>query len=356
MLNRRVINTIDVHAEGELGKVVLGGHLLVKGATMLERLENAQEHFEGVRRLLLREPRGYPAACAVLVLPPVEPDSDFAMIVMEQGGFRAMSGSNLICAVTALVETQTVAVDTAQLTLRIDTLAGLVEAHVEVSEGRAVSVRFDNVPSFAVEIDYPLEVPGYGTVPVDIAFGGQFFVQARAEDLGVQLSKGHTAQIIRAGSVLRAAAIEHFTVEHPLIGGIDEIGLAMIHGAADPASSHAGRNAVVMPNGVVDLADPATWTGVLDRSPCGTGTSARMAARFARGEMRVGDEFIHQGLLGTTFVGAVNGTTRVGTFDAILPSIRGRGWIIAYNQYVLAEDDPFPEGYTIGDIWGPGTF
>ncbi|WP_109471897.1 proline racemase family protein [Ornithinimicrobium cavernae] len=353
MLTRRVLNTIDVHAEGELGKVVIASHLQIRGTTMLERLAHAQEHFEGVRRLLLREPRGYPAACAVLVLPPVETDSDFAMIVMEQGGFRAMSGSNLICAVTALVETQTVTVDSPQLTLRIDTLAGLVEAHVEVANGRAMSVTFDNVPSFAVELDYPLEVPGYGTVPVDIAFGGQFYVQARARDLGVELSKEQTPQVIRAGSVLRAAAIQHFAVRHPLQEGIDEIGLAMIHGPADVPSTDAGRNAVVMPNGVVDLEDPTTWTGVIDRSPCGTGTSARMAARFARGEMAVGDTFSHQGLLGTTFVGTVRGTTQVGSHEAILPSIRGRGWIIAHNQYVLAEDDPFPEGYTVGDIWGP---
>lgn len=356
MLTRRVINTIDVHAEGELGKVVIASHLQVKGATMVERMQHAQKHFDGVRKLLLREPRGYPAACAVLVLPPVEKHSDFAMIVMEQGGFRAMSGSNLFCAVTALVETQSVAVESAQLSLRIDTLAGLVEAHVDIADGRALSVTFDNVPSFAVEVDYPLEVPGYGTVPVDIAFGGQFYVQARAQDLGVTLVKEQTPQVIRAGSVLRAAAIEHFTVEHPLQEGIDEIGLAMIYGPADPASVTAGRNAVVMPNGVVDLENPVTWTGVLDRSPCGTGTSARMAVRFARGEMRVGDEFRHQGLLGTTFVGGVRGTTQVGSYEAILPTIKGRGWIVAYNQYVLAEDDPFPEGYTLGDIWGPGSF
>ncbi len=356
MLTRRVLNTIDVHAEGELGKVVIASHLQIRGTTMLERLAHAQEHYDGVRKLLLREPRGYPAACAVLVLPPVEPDSDFSMIVMEQGGFRAMSGSNLLCAVTALVETQTVAVDSSQLTLRIDTLAGLVEAHVAVANGRAMSVTFDNVPSFAVELDYALEVPGYGTVPVDIAFGGQFYVLARAQDLGVTLSKDEAQQVIRAGSVMRAAAIEHFSVAHPLQDGIDEIGLAMIHGPADPDSATAGRNAVVMPNGVVDLDNPATWTGVLDRSPCGTGTSARMAARFARGEMAVGDKLVHQGLLGTTFVGGIRGTTQVGPHEAILPTIRGRGWIIAYNQYVLSEDDPFPEGYTLGDIWGPGSF
>lgn len=352
MLTRRVINTIDVHAEGELGKVVLAGHLQVKGATLVERLEHAHTHFEGVRRLLLREPRGYPAACAVLVLPPVEPDSDFAMIVMEQGGFRAMSGSNLICAVTALVETQTVPVDSPHLTLRVDTLAGVVTAHVEIADGRALSVSFDNVPSFVLQRDYPLSLPEYGTVPVDIAFGGQFFVLARAADLGVSISREHTLEILRAGAVLRAAAIEQVPVSHPRQEGINEIGLAMIHGPAEPASASAGRNAVVMPKGEVDLAHPQTWTGVLDRSPCGTGTSARMAARYVRGEMAVGEEFHHQGLLGTTFVGGIRGTCQIGDYEAILPTIRGRGWIIAHNQYVLAQDDPFPEGYTLQDLWG----
>jgi proline racemase len=352
VLPRQTINTIDVHAAGEPGRVLIGSHLHVKGATMADRLQYCREHLEDLRLLLLHEPRGYPGLCAVLVLPPIHADSDFGMVVLEQGGFRPMSGSNLICAVTALLETRTLQVEEPVTNLRVDTAVGVVAVRADIADGKVVRVTFDNVPAFAVAIDYPLELPEYGTVPVDVVFGGQYFVQARAADLGIELVPGAARQLARAGAVLRTVAQQAFSVVHPLNPDIDHVALTMIHGpSSTPGAS--GRNTVVLPNGTVDLEDPTTWTGSLDRSPCGTGTCGRMAGLHARGELALGEQFVHESLLGTTFTGTLRDVTTVGEHPAVLPSVSGRGWITGFNQFVVDADDPFQRGYTIGDLWGP---
>lgn len=347
----RRIHAIDVHAEGEPGRVLIGSHLHVKGATMLERLRYCREALDPLRRVLLREPRGYPGLCGVLVLSPADPAADFGLVVLEQGGFKPMSGSNLICAVTALVETQALPVQEPVTELVVDTAVGLVSVRAQVDSGKVTDVTFDNVVSFAVALDHALEVPEYGRVPVDIVFGGQFFVQARAADVALALDASACKQITRAGAALRAAAQQQVPVQHPDNPDIDQVALTMLHGPS-PTPGASGRNAVVLPNGEVNLADPETWTGSLDRSPCGTGTCGRMAALHARGELRAGDSFVHEGILGTTFTGSVRGTTWIGGQPAVLPSISGRGWITGFAQYVLDDSDPFPQGYALGDLWG----
>jgi proline racemase len=355
MTSRQNITAIDVHAAGEPGRVLMGSHLLVKGADMAEKLQYCQENLEGLRRLVLREPRGYPGLCGVLVLPPVNPDSDFGMIVLEQGGFAPMSGANLICAVTALVETQALAVTGVELLLKIDTAAGVVEARAEVEDGRVTNVSIDNVPAFVVALDHVLELPEYGRVPVDIVFGGQFYVQASDAALGLDLETSSAKEIIRAATVLRLAAQQDFPVLHPLLPNIDQIGLPMIYGASTTVGVH-GRNAVVLPNGEANLSDPSSWdAGTLDRSPCGTGTCGRMAALHARGQLGLNEAFVHESMLGTTFTGRLRGLSEVGELPGVLPTLEGRGWITGFHQFVLDSDDPFSEGYTVGDIWGATT-
>ncbi|WP_166821654.1 proline racemase family protein [Brevibacterium limosum] len=353
MKNRQIIQAVDVHAAGEPGRVLLGSNLRVKGSTMAEKLRYCEQNLEAFRTLILQEPRGYPGLCSPIVVAATDPSCDFGMIVMEQGGFKPMSGSNLICTVTALVETGSVDVTEPVTELRVDTAAGVVTARAEVVDGRAKKVTFDNVPAFVHGLDLPLDVPGYGTVPVDVVFGGQFYVQTAAENLGVDLEAENAKEIIRAGSVLLQAANEAFDVRHPLIPEIDRIGLPMLHGPARTAGTD-GRNAVVLPSGVVALDDPSTWTGTLDRSPCGTGTSGRVAAKHARGELAVGQEFVHESMMGTTFTAEVKETTTLEGLPAVIPSISGRGWITGFQQLVVEADDPFPAGYTVGDIWGRG--
>jgi len=344
------ITSIDAHAEGEPGRILLGAHLLVRGATWPERMRWCETRLDWLRRLLLREPRGHPSMCAVLVLPPLDPGADVGIIVLEQGGFRPMSGSNTMCAVTALLETGSLPAAEPETVVRIDTAVGAVEATARVEGGRVRWVRVRNVPSFALALDQKIVVPEYGTIPADIAFGGQFYVQARAADVGVMLGPDHAPAIARAGTALLAAAREQVPVAHPGQPDVTQISLVMLHGPAD-SPGISGRNSVVMPAGRITADDPASWRGTLDRSPCGTGTSARMAALHARGELGLGVPFIHQGVLGTTFRGMLHERTTIGGHEAVVPSIQGRAWITGYVQHVLQPDDPFPTGLTVGDIW-----
>jgi proline racemase len=303
-----------------------------------------------LRRLLLREPRGHPSMCAVLVLPPLDPRADVGIIILEQGGFRPMSGSNTMCAITALLETGSLPATEPETVVRIDTAVGPVEAIAGVEGGRVRWVRVRNVPSFALALDEQIAVPVYGTIAVDVAFGGQFYVQARAADLAVALSPEHAPAIARAGAAVLAAAREQIPVVHPERPHVSEISLVMLHGPAD-APGVSGRNSVVIPAGRITLEDPASWRGTLDRSPCGTGTCARMAALHARGQLGLGIPFVHQGVLGTTFRGILHEVTTVGGREAVVPSIQGRAWITGHTQHVLQPDDPFSTGLTVADIW-----
>jgi proline racemase len=351
----RTIGSIDVHAEGEAGRILVGAHLLVRGTTWTERMRWCERQLDWLRRLVLHEPRGHPSMCAVLVLPPLDPGADVGIIVLEQGGFRPMSGSNTICAITALLETGSLPVNEPDTVVRVDTAVGPVEATARVKGGRVRWVRVRNVPSFALALDQKIAVPEYGAIAADIAFGGQIYVQARAADLGVKLGPEYAPAITRAGAALLAAAREQVPVMHPEQPHVSQISLAMLHGPADTPGI-SGRNSVVMPNGQVTLDDPASWRGTLDRSPCGTGTCARMAALHARGELGLGVPFVHQGVLGTTFHGMLHERTTVGGQDAVVPSIQGRAWITGYVQHVLQPDDPFPTGLTVGDIWSTTRF
>lgn len=350
MAKMRTITVIDAHAEGESGRVVIDQHLRLKGQTMLERLINAETQLEDLRRIVLHEPRGFPSLCAPVITPPVEPDSDFGLIVMEQGGFRPMSGSNLICAVTALVNSELVRATEPETKLKVDTAAGTVEVVAVVEDGVLQAVRFANVASFPVGLDVPLELPGYGTIKADIAFGGQFYVQANVDQFPFELERSAEKQILRAASALCAAAREQFPVEHPLFPDLNEVHLPMIYRTAQPGRS--ARNAVVLPNGTLKLDDPDTWTGTFDRSPCGTGTSARVACMYARGEIGINEEFLHESMLGTYFKARVLEEQEVGGFKGITPEITGRGWITGINKLVVDSTDPFQQGFTIGDIWG----
>lgn len=346
----RTVRVIDSHAAGESGRVVLDQHLRIHGETMAERLANAEVELESLRRLVLHEPRGFPSLCAPIITPPLRTGSDFGLIVMEQGGFRPMSGSNLICAVTALVGTGQVKVTEPETCLTVDTAAGTVSVRARVEQGRVSAVTFANVPSFVQDLDVPLHLPGHGVIAADIAFGGQYYVQAKAADFGLRLERAEARDIIRAASALCAAAREQVQVQHPTSPEIREIGLPMLHRPA--AGGQPARNAVVLPNGTLRLDDQDSWTGTFDRSPCGTGTSARMACMHARGELSVGEEFVHESMLGTTFTCEILEETSIGGRPAITPQISGRGWITAYSTLVLDPTDPFPEGFTIADIWG----
>jgi len=344
---------VDAHAAGEPGRVVVGGVGDVPGRSMFEKMRYLAEHGDELRLRMLREPRGYPAANCNLVLAPTDPAADAGFVVMEQVEYPPMSGSNTICVATVLVETGMVEVSEPITDLVLETPAGLVAVRVEVESGRARSVTFENLPSFAMALDVPIEVPGLGTVVVDLAYGGMIFVIADATPLGLSLSADEGRDLVRIGECIKAAAREQAPQAHPDHPDVVGPTIACLVGA--PSGPHADqRNAVVVSTGSLDWDRPDTWTGVLDRSPCGTATCARMAVLHARGLLPLGRDLRNEGPLGTVFTGRLVRETCVHATPAVVPTITGAAWITGYARYVLDPGDPFPAGFTVGDIWGSG--
>ncbi len=347
----RRIRAVDAHAAGEPGRVITAGVADVPGATMLEKMVHLRDHGDDLRKLMLREPRGYPAANCNLILPPTIPGADAGYVIMEQVEYPAMSGTNTICVATVLIETGMVVVVEPVTTLRLESPAGLIEVRAEVRDGRVISVTFRNVPAFAVHLDAIVEVPQLGTVTVDVAWGGMFYVIADARRFGLRISPDEARDIVRIGEMVKLATQEQLPVRHPenpdLASGVT---IAQISGPAHaPGSSR--RNAVIVSTGQASWDRPESWTGAIDRSPCGTGTSAKMACEHARGRLALNVPFVHEGILGTTFTGRLIEATTVGNRPAVVPTITGRAWITGFAEYVLAADDPFPTGYTLTDIW-----
>jgi proline racemase len=350
-----MLTAVDAHAGGEPGRVIVGGVLDVPGASMFDKRLYLEHHADGLRKRMLREPRGYPGLCCNLVLPPTRPEADAGFVIMEQTDYPAMSGSNTMCVATVLLETGMLPMREPVTELVLEAPAGLIHVRAAVGNGKVKSVTFRNVPAFVVRLDAPLEVPTLGTLNVDIAYGGMFYVIADAVSLGLRLTPDEGRQIVRIGEMIKAAAREQYPVAHPDNPADSGYSVAQLSGPArpDPDGGQTAdmRNAVVISTGAFDWQRPDTWTGVLDRSACGTGTCARMATLWARGRLGLNQPFRHQSVLGTTFVGTLVEQTRVGPYAAVVPTITGSAWITAISQYVLDAEDPFPEGFTVGDLW-----
>lgn len=345
-----VIEAVDAHAAGEPGRVIVGGVAGVPGATMFEAMTWLQANRDDLRLRMVREPRGYPAANCNLILPSSNPAADAGYVIMEQVEYPGMSGTNTICVVTVLLETGMLPMTEPITELTLEAPAGLIRVTAECADGKVRGVTFRNVPAFATHLDTPVEVPHLGTVHVDVAYGGMFYVIADAERFGLGLTPDEGADIVRITEMIKAAANEQLPVVHPEQPGFSGITIGQLSGPPhDPANSC--RNVVTVSTGTLDWERPATWTGAIDRSPCGTGTSAKMATLYAKGRLRVGDTFRHEGILGTVFTGHVTAEATVGAYRAIVPSITGQAWITGFASYVVDPTDPFPDGFTVGDIW-----
>lgn len=286
-----------------------------------------------------------------VILPPTHPDADAGFVIMEQMEYPVMSGSNTICVVTVLIETGMVAVAEPVTELTLETPAGLIGVKADVSNGKVTNVTFENVPAFALHLDAVIDVPELGKVTVDVAWGGMFYAIADAEALGFRLVPEEGQKIVRAGEMIKAAAREQLPVVHPENPEIAGVTISQLSGPpSNPAAVR--KNAVIVSTGKLDWERPETWTGSIDRSPCGTGTCAKMAVLHAKGELGLNEDFVHEGILGTTFTGRLIRETKVGDYAAVVPTLSGRAWITGLSHYVVDAEDPFPDGYTVGDIWG----
>jgi proline racemase len=348
-----MITAVDAHAGGEPGRVITGGVLDVPGRTMFDKRLYLEREADWLRKRMLREPRGYPGLCCNVILPPTTPEADAGFVIMEQQDYPPMSGSNTICVTTVLLETGMLPMREPVTNLVLEAPAGLIRVQAAVSNGKVTSVTFRNVPAFATHLDVEIDVPTLGKVKVDVAYGGMFYVLADAASLGLRLVPEEGRQIVRTGELIKATAREKIGIQHPLQPEINVLSTAELTGPPH-APNADGRNAVVISTGAFDWNNPDTWTGVLDRSACGTGTCARMAVMHARGQLAIGQPFRHEGVLGTVFTGCLVEETQVGPYAAVVPTISGQAWITGISQYVLDADDPFPEGFVVGDIWPGG--
>jgi len=351
MRSTRVIMAVEAHAEGEPGRVITGGVGDVPGATMFEKMRYLHEHRDDIRKLMLREPRGYPGLCANILLPPTQPEADAGFVIMEQMEYAPMSGSNTICVATVLLETGILPMTEPVTELTLEAPAGLIKMRADCENGKVTRVTFRNVPAFAIHRDVTVEVPKLGSVVVDIAWGGMLYVLFDGAQVGLSVTPDEGADCIRIGEMVKTATREQYPVSHPNHPDFTGPTIALIAGPPIRPDAHA-KNTVVISTGVFDWDKPSTWTGVLDRSACGTGTCARMAVLHAKGQLGLHQDFVHESIIGTTFTGRLIEETTVGPYRAVVPTISGQAWIYGLSQYLLDPTDPFPEGFTVGDIWG----
>jgi len=340
----RMINVVGVHAEGEHNEVITGGVLDVPGRTMFEKMTYLETQADELRQFLLHEPRGKVAQCVNLVLPSSNPAAVAGFIIMESEYYVPMSGTNTICTVTALLETGMVPMKEPVTRFTLEAPGGLVAVEAQCRDGKCESVSFRNVPAFVFGLKKPVEVQGVGTLMVDVAYGGMIYAMVDAAALGIALEPSEARDLVELGERIKRAAALQIPVVHPENPGIHTINQTLFAGPLriENGVKTAKNTVIVSP-------------GRHDRSPCGTGTTARLAIMHMKGQIGIGETFVHESLIGTRFVGRILEEARIESIMTVIVSITGRAWITAFHQYVLDPSDPFPTGYKLTDTWPAGS-
>ncbi|KPH06555.1 proline racemase (plasmid) [Rhizobium acidisoli] len=334
----RSLDLLQVHCQGEIGKIIVSGAPEIPGATMLDKMSHINTVDDSLRRFVTFEPRASVAMSVNLLVEPTRADADAGFIVLQADRAHPMSGSNCICVVTALLESGRVPMSEPETIVRLDTPAGLIVARAACRDGRCLSVSLDNVPSFAEALDREVETPKWGRIKIDVAFGGVYYALVDVDQLGLDISPANARLLAEAGIELKALLAGQVSVAHPVLAGVDEIAYVMFRGRE---ADGAVRTCTTLQPGRVD------------RSPCGTGSSANLATLYARGEVSVGDRRTSRSIIGGEFLAEAIGESEVGGRRAVLPRITGRAFIYGREQLRLSDDDPFVAGFALSDTWGP---
>lgn len=329
------VEILLVHAQGEIGNVITAGAPEIPGATVLEKMNHINEVDDSLRRFVCYEPRAHVAMTVNLLLPPTRPDADAAFIVLQADRAHPMSGSNAICVVTALLETGRVAMQEPETLVRLDTAAGLILARARCRDGRCLSVSLDNVPAFVQALDLEVDTP-YGRIKADIAFGGVFYAQIDVSEIGLSIIPDHARALAEAGMAIKAA-LAAVPVQHPTIPSLNSIAYVMFR---DYLSDGSVTTCTTL------------HPGRVDRSPCGTGSSANLAVLRARGRLAMGQKVVSHSIIGGMFTAEALGETTVGDRPAVLPRITGAARIFG-RQYLSFGADDFARGFALSDTWGP---
>ncbi len=335
----KLIHLVSCQAEGEVGNVIVGGVAPPPGETLWQQARWLAAD-QSLRRFVLNEPRGGVFKHINLLVPPKHPDAAYGFIIMEPAHTPPMSGSNTICVATVLLDTGMLEMQEPISTFALEAPAGLVQIRAYCANGKAQSIEFQNVPSYVDRLAAKLELAGFGTLTVDVAYGGDSFVLVDARDLGFALAPAEAKDLAELGAKITAAANAQIDFRHPIHKEWDKISFCQFTLPVEPVEGGlSGRNTV------------AIEPGKLDRSPCGTGCSARMAVLHARGALRPGQRFVAHSIIDSRFDCRLVAETQVGGRAAIIPSIRGRAWITGTQQLMLDPADPWPEGYRLADTW-----
>jgi proline racemase len=332
MKSNRVFHTIDTHTGGNPTRTLLRGMPPLCGKTMAEKMLHMRREYDWIRTFLMYEPRGHDVMSGALLVEPCHPEADIGVIYIETGGYLPMCGHDTIGVCTALVETGLIDVKEPLTRLKLDTPAGLVVAEIEVENGKAKQVSFQNVPSF-LYTSAEVELDGI-RVRADIAYGGNFYAIVDADAFGLRLVPEEASRIIDCAVRLRRVINREVDVGHPEAPYIRGVTHMEFYSHPTHPEAHVKNTVVVPPGGI-------------DRSPCGTGTSAKLAVLFARGEIGIGEEFVHESIVGSLFRGRVVRKTKVGTLDAVVTKVTGSAWVMGMHTFFAHEDDELNHGFLL---------
>ncbi|MBW2057605.1 MAG: proline racemase family protein [Deltaproteobacteria bacterium] len=329
------ISVVDTHTAGEPTRIVLSGLPTIHGATMAEKKKYMAEHLDHFRALLMEEPRGHRDMFGAILTPPTTDRGQYGVVFMDNTGYLDMCGHGIIGITTALIEMGMIPPKEPETVVALDTPAGLVEGHARIDGDRVVEVSLANVSSFLYARDVELDLPEVGRITIDVSFGGNFFAMTPAKALGVSVQPENISRLIHLGMMVKQAVNEKVKIEHPTEKHITTVELTEIYDKPDPSKAFS-KNVVIFGDGQVD------------RSPCGTGTSAAMATLYGRGKLALNEEFTNESIIGTRFRGRLVREARVGDFAAVDPVIKGEAYITGIHQFLVDPRDPVKYGFTVG--------
>ena len=331
-----MITCIDAHTAGEPIRIITSGFPSIKGATMMERRSYVLEKLDSYRKLLMREPRGHDNMYGAIITPPATDDGDIGVLFMDNGGMTTMCGHGTIGLSKVVFDTGMFKAEEGVNVLKIDAPVGRVTSYVDVCEGRVKSVAFQNVPAFTYRTDFKINLPGVGEILTDICFGGAFYVFVKAEDLGVEILPENASQLTDLGMRIRSAASDAISVLHPTSSDINWIfGTVIVTPPVVEGNTVKTRNICVFGESSVD------------RSPCGSGTCARMAQLHTRGILKPGMKFVNHSIIDTVFEGEIVSEVDIAGTPGIVPKVYGSAYIMGFNNIVVDSEDPMKEGFKL---------
>jgi len=328
------IKTIDAHTAGEPLRIILEGLPEIKGRTILEKRMYMKENLDHLRKALMFEPRGHADMYGAIITAPVNEGSHFGVLFLHNEGYSTMCGHGIIALTKVAVQTRMIEAINPTTKIRIDTPAGVVTSYARIKNGKVDSVYFHNVPSFVLTIDEEVEVKGIGKVNYDIAFGGAFYAFVNADKLGIGMKEENYSELIEKGMAIKKAVMKSYPIKHPFEEDLNFLYGTIFYGKSH--SKHAdSRNVCIFAKGEVD------------RSPTGTGVSARMVLNFAKDEIKLNQQMVIESIIGTMFTGSIVTTTKFGNYDAVIPQVEGNAYITGKHEFIIDPEDPLKEGFIL---------